>query len=429
MDYNSFISEASSIYAESKEEKSEIYKRYYINMEKSAADALSAAERGPDNAALTKTAEQVGSELSKIDAFVFDSELVKNGSPILKSVDLEKVRSEFFSERIYKSEDDKYAALVNWKAKKAIVIDVPAGEKRDLSIVMMNASAFVPLQIIINIAEDSTLNLSEFYLSADNNLNSLVAPLHEVRAGKGSKAEINVIHNENSTTDVLHLCKAEVGESGRLKINVVYNGGRFTRSRSNIRTCGKAATGEINESMMSVGGQRFDLYTYVANDAPKSICHSETKVILADNSSGYVKGFAKILQGASGSRSYVEEKGLILDKGAHVDLIPDMSIDQNDVKATHSGASAPLDQNALFYLMSRGADVTNARRLIINGFLSSLLSKIENFGAKRTAFALLHDKVTEKRFGHIPKVDMVDMWIPETAAEHSIFGGHYKYRE
>ena len=428
MDYKSYVAEASQIYANSKEEQTEMYKRYYINMEKQVAQAL-ASGKAPDIAAVKGLVSRITGDVAAADAVFVNTEQLSNKSDILKSVQLGNASDSFFSNRLYGTGDDKYIAFVRSMSRSAIMIEVPPNTKKELSVLFLNQDCVVPLQISVRIGENSTLNMSEMFFSADGCSNALAASVHEVSAAKGAKGEINILYNQSAGTDLVHFSKSDVGENAHLRMNIMYNGGRNTRARNHMQSSGKEGFSEVNESVMSTTGQKFDLYTYVANAAPKSLCHAEAKAILTGKSSGYVKGFAKILAGAEGSRSYVKERGLILDKGCHVDLIPDMSIDQNDVKATHSGASAPIDQAALFYLMSRGVTPNNAKRLIINGFLADLLSRIDSFEIRRAAFALVHDKITDGRFGHVPKTDMADMWVPDIPKEQSIFGGHYKYKE
>ncbi len=426
MGYESFVKEAAEQYRSLGEERGELYKRHYIGMETSVREAL--GQEQPVGNGADRLTDSVSAKVMGFDAVFNNGLALRNSSGLVKLAKLKEMDEKFFRAALYRSGDDKYVAFIHSRSDSAICVDVPDGQSKKLSLMFLNSAPVVPLQMRITLGEKSSLNLSELFVSSSGVQRSVVAPLHEVTAGKGSRAEFNIIHNQNAGTDVMHFCKAKIGEEGRARFNIIYNGGRIMRARNEMVAAGHSALVEVNEAIMSSGDQRFDLYTGVSNAAPMSVCHSETKAILAGKSSGYVKGFAKILEGAFDARSYVKERGLLLDRGCHVDLIPDMSIEQNNVKATHSGGSAPIDQNALFYLMSRGTDIANARRLIINGFLSELLSRIENFEVRRAAFALIHDKVLRGVFGQIPDVSTVDMWTSEHSKEQSIFEGHYKYR-
>ena len=119
---------------------------------------------------------------------------------------------------------------------------------------------------------------------------------------------------------------------------------------------------------------------------------------------------------------------MALDKGTRMYELPDMSVDENDVKATHSSAMSPIDAEAMFYLMSKGIDGREVRKLIVTGFFADSLSMIEDCAAREIAMSLIREKLRDKTFGKIPKIDTADMWI--AGHRHSgedMFKGHYKY--
>ncbi|MGI0134432.1 MAG: SufD family Fe-S cluster assembly protein, partial [Candidatus Micrarchaeaceae archaeon] len=143
-----------------------------------------------------------------------------------------------------------------------------------------------------------------------------------------------------------------------------------------------------------------------------------------------MKGYAKIAKGAGNSRSYVHERGILLDKGAKVDGLPDMSVDENNVKATHSSATAPVDTETVFYLMSKGINETGVKKLIVNGFFSSELAKITSMAMKELAMAVIKQKLETRKFGEMPEASIRDVWVVASDVNKSdIFKGHYKYRE
>ena len=141
-------------------------------------------------------------------------------------------------------------------------------------------------------------------------------------------------------------------------------------------------------------------------------------------------GFANVGENASGSRSFVNERGILLDKRAYMSSIPGMSINNSNVKATHSSATAPVDEDLLFYLMSRGANETVAKKLVISGFFSNSIAKISSPIVKEAVASLMHEKINNKVFGTIPKMDISSIWFdPKAAQAQGMFEGHYKYRE
>jgi Fe-S cluster assembly scaffold protein SufB len=426
MKYSEFRADALKTWKELPEEQNEMYKHHYLSL----ADEIAAIKSEPvdemeEKAVLQSLAEQAESQTgARIDALVSAGAFV-SGSKFVRLLTEEDIANRLIS-KLHTNSEDKLVSLVHASSTRNILVEVPAGEHATINMLILAHASPLYSQIFVQLGENSTLNLLELCLSGQNA--QLFALLQEVSIGKDSKAEINIIRNESMQTLALNFYKSKAAENAHIKTNIMYNGGCKVKSKNSAVCSGTASMSEINESILSIGTQKFDLYTYMVNDAQKSVCHSETKAVLTGKSYGYVKGFAKIKKGAIDSRSYVEERGLILDKGAYINLIPDMSIDENEVKATHSGASAPIDKDSLFYMMSRGADFSTSRKLIINGFFGEILSKMESNESKRLALALMHDKISNGVFGHIPKIDMGELWISETHGEQELFGGHYKYR-
>ena len=166
---------------------------------------------------------------------------------------------------------------------------------------------------------------------------------------------------------------------------------------------GREAGAEVNELIVGAGDQKMDISSNVINSAESSNATLESKAVLMDRSVCMLKGYALIGENAAESRSYVNERGIILDKAAHMDSIPSMSIRNSNVKATHSSATAPIDEESVFYLMSRGASELEAKRMIVNGFITGIIGKIGDVLVREIVASIVNEKVTTRNFGFAPK--------------------------
>ena len=96
----------------------------------------------------------------------------------------------------------------------------------------------------------------------------------------------------------------------------------------------------------------------------------------------------------------------MLSKDAHIDALPDMAIDySNEVKATHSASTSPIDKEVLFYLASRGIEEDSARRYFITAFIAKYLSNIDNGVASEVAMSIMLDKLEKEPLVTIPDVN------------------------
>ena len=138
----------------------------------------------------------------------------------------------------------------------------------------------------------------------------------------------------------------------------------------------------------------------------------------------------RITKDAKNSRAYLAEHGMILGKEARADAIPGLEIETNEVKATHSASVAQINDEQIFYLMSRGMSEDEAKKLIIVGFFEPIVERIPIPEVARRI-----RRITDLKWSGvndfiasvtIPAID--DEYYDETQRTHDIFEGHYKYR-
>lgn len=100
-------------------------------------------------------------------------------------------------------------------------------------------------------------------------------------------------------------------------------------------------------------------------------CRVDVKGIVSGGARVKVKGTVRIDKGATGSDSFLAMKLLMLDDKSTAVAEPELEIENNEVKASHSASVGKIDEGQLFYLESRGVEKKEAEKLIINGFLGN----------------------------------------------------------
>jgi Fe-S cluster assembly scaffold protein SufB len=138
----------------------------------------------------------------------------------------------------------------------------------------------------------------------------------------------------------------------------------------------------------------------------------------------------RIEKTAKNSRAYLAEHGMILGKDARADAIPGLEIETNDVKATHSASVAQINDEELFYIMSRGLTEDEAKKLIIVGFFEPVVERIPVPEIARRIRRIIdlkwsgiHDFET-----YLKARPFEDEYYDEAHNPRDIFEGHYKYR-
>ncbi|EQD52240.1 FeS assembly protein SufB, partial [mine drainage metagenome] len=204
------------------------------------------------------------------------------------------------------------------------------------------------------------------------------------------------------------------------------SGGSVTKAKGTIEALGYASTVNVNEFIFASAEQKMDVNTNIINSSNNTTAKLATRAAAMGNSVCYLKGFSKIISGSKDSRSFVEEAGMLMDKSARIDSIPAMSIDENRVKATHSSAIGPIDEESIFYLNTNGIDSTKSRELFVNGFFASQLGNVSNTQAKEAFAAIIKAKIHNSlEIGKTPKLDSSGMWFVETT--DTMLERHHKY--
>jgi len=106
------------------------------------------------------------------------------------------------------------------------------------------------------------------------------------------------------------------------------------------------------------------------------------KSVLNDNSKGVYQGKIFVNSKAQKTDGYQLSKALLLNKNTEFDAKPELEIYADDVKCSHGSTSGNLDEDAIFYLMSRGLNYQQSTKLIINGFLLDVVEKITDLEIK-----------------------------------------------
>ncbi len=428
MEYSEFVADAQRSYVQLPDEKSELYKKNYIRIpdEYLSGNVAAGARNGEGDVIVEEIRRNLG---LSFDICIANGNITGEHQNA-RIVDMSDVSAGEIAAKMCRSGDDKFSAFVNSSAGKAVFIRVGRNEKANIRILLLGVGASAFAQVLCDVEPGGELTLFEMCASR-NSTASALGIVNEIRIGESAMANVHLIHNEDDKTAVINIHKAELGKDGKLVQHHVYTGGAYTKAKGSVTLNGDSAESDMNEIVLGSLNQRIDIATELVNFSKGSLGLLESKAVLTDTSRCILKGFAHIRQGAVGSRSMVEEKGLLLDDTAKIDSIPGMSVDEYDVKATHASATAPVEEEAVFYLTSRGIDRTTANRLLVDGFLGGSIGKIKDLHVRNAIASIIHDKVVNKRYGAVPRLSDENLLITfhdDGDEGDRIIQEHYKYR-
>ncbi|QEA49850.1 Fe-S cluster assembly protein SufD [Latilactobacillus curvatus] len=139
---------------------------------------------------------------------------------------------------------------------------------------------------------------------------------------------------------------------------------------------GAGSHAETKVVAISTGKQIQGIDTRVTNIGPRSIGHILQHGVILEDATLTFNGIGHILKGAKGADAQQENRVLMLSRTARGDANPLLLIDENDVQAGHAASVGRVDEQQMYYLMSRGLSKEVAQRLVIRGFLGAVLSEI-----------------------------------------------------
>jgi Fe-S cluster assembly protein SufD len=179
------------------------------------------------------------------------------------------------------------------------------------------------------------------------------------------------------TVQVAHH-QAVLGRDAHLAHFAATLGGSLVRLSPTVRYAGPGGDAELHGIAFADAGQHLEHRLFVGHDTPN--CRSRVgykHALSGDGARTVWIGDVLIRPEATGTDTYEYNRNLVLTDGAHADSVPNLEILTGEVAgAGHASTSGRLDDEHIFYLMSRGIPFEEARRLVIRGFFGELVTKI-----------------------------------------------------
>lgn len=354
---------------------------------------------------------------------------------VIKYEDL--IKNQLTSNRLDYNED-KFLALEASAFHSGLFIYVPKNVTIEDPIRIINSladdmSSLITRTIIIADVGSKATVVEEMYgpqMERDERVQQAYFELIESHVGCNARLEMVTFQAMSRNTINFSNRKAFVERDGNMSWYLGMFGAELSRYKVDSIMKGAGASAEDVEIIFGIGDQSFDVTSNLIHHGKNSRGRVLVKSVMKDTSKSLFKGMIKIGKEAKAAESYLAGHAILLDKGAKSDAIPGLEIETNEVKATHSASVAQLDENQIFYLMTRGLSREGAKREIVSGFLEPLSRKMGP-----TIRAWINYLIENKWSGRslMLKTDEAMEQILEVEKSRyretqDIFEKHYKYR-
>ncbi len=251
----------------------------------------------------------------------------------------------------------------------------------------------------IDIGAGSRLNLIEQYVGIGENeyFNSVV---NDSTVGENAVLTCAKIQNESAAGSQLALTTVTQAANSQVDSMIVTMGGALVRNDSTIRLNGEKALGKLNGLFLGRDNQIIDNHTLIDHAVPACSSEEMFKGILSGKAQAVFNGNINVRPDAQKTDARQINRNLLLSPDARIHTNPQLEILADDVKCSHGSTTGQFDPDALFYMQSRGISLSQAQSLLINGFASEVLDKIENQSLRQ-----LIGEMVEAWFSHEDNLD------------------------
>ncbi len=261
--------------------------------------------------------------------------------------------------------------------QSAILVDIYASETEHMSVIdlsfvggLINQSSH-PL-VMIRVAKDAEVAILETHASK----NGLSAPIVILQLDNGAVCDHVRCQVAELDSSQLGLSLVNQNTGSYYSSFSLSSGGDISRAETHLNLDGENASCHLSSVYLGCQDQHMDITTRLYHNVAN--CKSEQVIrgVLDDRARGVFQGKIRVAPGAQKTDGQQMTRALLLSRETEADTKPELEIFADDVVCSHGATIGEIDEHQLFYLVSRGIPVMQARSMLIEAFLIGTLSEI-----------------------------------------------------
>ena len=235
---------------------------------------------------------------------------------------------------------------------------------------------FINSRFEITLEKSSSLSMLSVF---DEKIKNCFSNLHsKIILNKNSHLKNYIFDNNFNENLKYNFSNIDIYENS-VSENFIYSSeSKFSKNEIICNLKEKYSSAFINGVINLDQSKQHEIQTNINHLAENTKSYQLIKSILNDKSKGVYQGKIFVNEIAQKTDGYQLSKALLLDENTEFNGKPELEIYADDVKCSHGSTSGNLDENAIFYLMSRGLDFKQAKKLLIEGFINDVIEKITN---------------------------------------------------
>ena len=288
-----------------------------------------------------------------------------------------------YFDKLVNSETDPFAAINTAFWQEGILIHVPANTKVEKPFLILHLNDSTDLQVIAHtrlllvVEKNSELTLIEKFDSAG------AKPIfhtftEEIALQDNAQLEYYKIQHDHGDSYQIANTMIHQSDSSKLNTFTFTLDGHLIRNNFNITIDGEYCESHFFGLYLLNGDTLADNHTVVDHKKPNSFSNELYKGIMDGNSKGVFNGKIFVRPNAQKTNAFQANKNILLTDKATVNTKPQLEIWADDVKCSHGCTSGQLDEEAMFYLQSRGISKEIARGMMLYAFAEELLNTVKH---------------------------------------------------
>ncbi|MDT0645646.1 Fe-S cluster assembly protein SufD [Zunongwangia sp. F260] len=267
-------------------------------------------------------------------------------------------------------------------AKEGAYIHIHKNKMADKPIQIINFSTgnesalLVQPRNLVVVDENSHVQIIERHQSLTDHP-VLTNSVTEIFADKRAIVDYYKIQNDKSSASLIDNTFVEQKSESHVSVHTFSFGGKLTRNNLNFYQRGEHIDSTMKGVTIIEGKQHVDHNTLVHHIEPNCESHQDYKGIFADQSVGVFNGKVVVEKEAQRTNAYQSNNNILIDDKATINSKPQLEIFADDVKCSHGCTIGQLDEDALFYLRSRGIPKKEARGLLMYAFANNVLESVK----------------------------------------------------
>ena len=293
---------------------------------------------------------------------------------------------------------DSITSLNTAFAKEGAYINIPNNKEVDKPIEIINFSTgnetalmMQPRNLII-VGENAHVQIIERHQSLSDNA-VFTNSVTEIFAEKRAYLDFYKIQNDKENASLIDNTFIHQEQDTNCNVHTFSLGGKITRNNLNFSQNGEHCDSTLKGVTILKEKQHVDHNTLVNHISPNCESHQDYKGLYADSSTGVFNGRVIVEKEAQKINAFQQNNNILIDDNATVNAKPQLEIFADDVKCSHGCTIGQFDEDALFYLRSRGIGLKEAQALLMYAFANTVLETVKIPELKRRINNLIAEKI------------------------------------